>query len=140
MARPRTPVAKALVEGAGIKNRKRHAGRKAPRIETLGGPSRHLTVYQHRAFERFRAELPWLKESHRVLVEIASQLRGAMLDPGTAEAPSPGLSLQGLQELRRCLSAMGATPSDESKVNWSGGEEDDPDDQLFGRPPGDRPH
>jgi hypothetical protein len=107
-------------------------GRGVPKGHSLGGPSHHLTLYEWRAFERFRAELPWLKESHRALVELAAMLRGQLLDP-----EFPGLNLKTMQELRRCLGQLGATPADESRIPH-GDEEEDPDEAFFasggGRP------
>lgn len=127
MAKPRTPAAKAKATGADVKNPARHKGRRAPAGGVpLGGPSAHLGLYEKRAFERFRAELPWLKESHRLLVEIASKYRGLLLDPDV-----PLVGLQTMQELRRCLGALGATPADESKVSIASGDEEDPDEARF---------
>ena len=100
-------------------------GRAAPKgIPPLGGPSSHLLLYEKRAFERFKRESPGLKESHRLLVELASTLRGQILDPGAM------LDLKGMQELRRILGQLGATPADESKIAH-GDEEEDPDDAFF---------
>lgn len=110
-----------------VKNPQRMRGRAAPRAAALGGASQHLDLYAKRAFERFRKELPWLKESHRVLVELASGLRGRMLDPNVVQ------DLKELQELRRCLGQLGATPADESKVVHAEPDED-PDEAFFGRP------
>lgn len=127
MARPRTPVAKAKAIGADVKNPGRHKARSAPKnIGELGPPSAHLGPFAKKAFELFRRELPWLKESHRVLVELASRYRGQMLDPEVLVFP-----LGNAQELRRCLAQLGATPADESKVNTAGGDEEDPDEALF---------
>lgn len=128
MARPRTPVAKAKALGADVKNPGRHKARSAPKnTGELGPPSAHLDPFAKKAFQLFRVELPWLRESHRVLVELASIYRGRMIDPD----PMAILSLQGAQELRRCLAQLGATPADESKVNTAGGDEEDPDEALF---------
>ena len=126
MARPRVPTEKAKVAGVGVKNASRLRGRGGPKgVAALGGPSQHLTLYQRRAFERFRTEIPWLKESHRLLVEIAATLRAKILDPETLP------DLKELQELRRILGQLGATPADESKIQH-GAEEEDPDDAFFG--------
>jgi hypothetical protein len=130
MPRPRTPAAKASATGAADKNPQRHRGRAEPKgVGALGAPSAWLDVWGKRAFERFRKELPWLKESDRVVVEIAASLRGRLMDPDGM------LGLQAMQELRRCLAQMGATPADRSKVDVSDGEQEDPEDAFF-RPPG----
>jgi hypothetical protein len=133
MARPRLPADKVAVSAAAVKNPSRFKARRAPKgPKELGAPSAHLDLYAKRAWERFRAELPWLKESHRSLMEIASYLRGRQLE-GTAD-------LKSLQELRRCLGQLGATPADESKVTTPDGEEEDPEDKLFCAAGGGRSH
>lgn len=128
MARPRTPVAVAKATGAAVKNPARMAGRKSPKADALGAPSAHLGLFEKRAFERFRRELPWLKESHRLLVEVASIYRGKVLTPGW------NVELKTLQELRRCLGQLGATPADESKIVMENGDDEDEEDGLFAQP------
>jgi len=39
-----------------------------------------------------------------------------------------------LQALGAALSKLGATPTDETKVNHGGEGDEDPDDEFFGRP------
>jgi hypothetical protein len=80
-----------------------------------------LSETQVEAWRGFESELPWLNHSHRCIVEIASILR-ARLESGN-EVGTKALSL-----LRLCLSSMGATPSDASKVSWA--EPEEPDDIL----------
>lgn len=131
MARPRSPGAKLKASGADVKNPQRFRDRASPKGDALGGPSAHLTLYEKRAFERFKAEIPWLKESHRLLVELGATLRAKILDPN--QLPD----LKELQELRRILGQLGATPADESKVAH-GQEDEDPDDAFFAAPGGHR--
>jgi hypothetical protein len=129
MARPRTPVAKAKATAADVKNPGRHKGRAAPKgVAPLGAAPIWLGHYGMKAFQAFKRELPWLKESHRVLVELAAGYRGVMMNPD----PEVRLGLQSAQELRRCLAQLGATPADESKVSLPDGGEEDPDDAFFG--------
>jgi len=99
-------------------------GRAAAKADGLGGPSTHLSLWERRAFERFKREIPWLKESHRLLVELGATLRGKILDPEATP------DLKELQELRRILGQLGATPADESRVAHAA-EEEDPDDAFF---------
>jgi hypothetical protein len=142
MARPRTPVAKAKATAADIKNPGRHKGRAAPAgLAALGAAPMWLGTWGMKAFQLFKRELPWLTESHRVLVELASSYRGRMLNPD----PEVQLSLQAAQELRRCLAQLGATPADESKVNTGHGDDEDPDEKHFRPattqpPPPPKPH
>ncbi len=133
MARARTPVAAAAATGAAAKNPQRHRGRAAPKgVAELGEPSAYLEPHEREAFRRFKRELPWLKASHRLLVELASRYRGRLMHPDPEQRT---LSLQAMQELRRCLAQLGATPADESKVNIADGAEEDDDDAFFRAPP-----
>ena len=126
MSRPRLPALRVVVDGADIKNPKRFKRRRAPKAQRpLGKPSRHLDLFAYRAFERFRRELPWLKESHRALVDLAATLRGRLLDPTVP------IDLKVMQELRRCLGQLGATPADETRLNLTPEDEPDPEEALF---------
>jgi hypothetical protein len=120
MPRPRKPAAKALVEGRHIINAGRYK-RNSPTADAIGDPPKWLNETQAEAWRGFESELPWLNRSHRALLEIASILR-ARLQSG-ADVGTKALSL-----LRLCLSSMGATPADASKVSWAPDEE--PDDLL----------
>ena len=124
MANPRTPVAKAKALGAAIKNPKRHADRADPAGKPLGAPSTMLTGDALTAWEGFKRELPWLMESDRTLVEIVSILRGRMI------ASPQDVGIQALSTLQSCLSKLGATPSDRSKI--SHGEPEPEIDEFFG--------
>jgi hypothetical protein len=128
MSRPRVPAAKAKVTAAAAKNPQRHRGRKAAGGAALGKPSPWLSRGGRTAFASFKRELPWLKESHRVIVELASHLRGHLIEPPHL------LGLQGMQELRRCLGALGATPADESKVTLPDDDAEDPEEAFFSKP------
>jgi hypothetical protein len=120
MPNPRLPVMKAETTGAAIKNPGRHRNRKQPRSATpLGAPSAFLKDGAITAWEGFRRELPWLTEGHRTLVEIASTIRGRLID-------GEDVGISALSLLQVCLGKLGATPTDESKVNF-GDEGGDPD-------------
>jgi hypothetical protein len=80
-----------------------------------------MTDAQAASWREFSGELPWLNRSHRAIVEIVSIVR-ARLQSGQ-EVGTKAMSL-----LRLCLSSMGTTPVDASKVSWSS--EDEPDDLL----------
>lgn len=117
MARQRAPVAKARLEGRHIKNPQRYRQHEAS-AEAIGAAPRWLTKPQTASWRSFVNELPWLRASDRCLVGIASVLR-ARLESG-AEVGTKSLGL-----LRLCLSSMGATPADASKISWSPDEESD---------------
>jgi hypothetical protein len=120
MARLRTPTAKARTEGRHIKNPQRYK-RNEPTAAALGSPPKWLNDAQAEAWQDFEAELPWLNRSHRCIVEIASMMRARLVAGG--EVGTKALTL-----LRLCLSSMGATPVDVSKINWAPA--DEPDDIL----------
>lgn len=113
-------MARARTEGRHIKNPQRYK-RNEPTADAIGDPPAWLNDSQRAAWREFAGELPWLNRSHRALVEIACVTR-ARLQSG-AEVGTKALSL-----LRLCLSSMGATPADASKVSWSA--EEEPDDIL----------
>ena len=131
MSNPRLPVAKAAATGAAIKNPQRHRDRKAPKkTRPLGGASPFLKDADKAregtgfvtAWEAFRRELPWLTEGHRTLIEVACSVRGRMFN-------GDEVGITALSLLQVCLSKLGATPVDESRLNI----EDDGDsgDSMF---------
>lgn len=123
MAAHRVPAAKAKVTGAAQRNPARHVARKEPAAGALGGAPIHLDKYAKRAWDRFRAELPWLTSADKALLEIACMVRGEML-----RGEIPGVTK--LSMYQSVLSKLGATPTDRSKVNVPD-EEEEPD-EFFG--------
>lgn len=125
MPMPRTPLEKAKATGAFKANPKRFKDRtRSPSSAPLGTPSDWLEGEQRIVWEMFRGELPWLKESHRGLVEIACTVR-ARLTSGE------DVGVQALNLLRQCLGQMGGTPADESKVRVPDEGEADPAESYF---------
>ena len=130
MARPRTPSAKAAVEARDKKDPQRFKDRSEPKIpDGLGEPPAWLEDKEDGAQSRsawllFQSEIPWLNHSHRMLVEIASRIRGRVM-------AGEDVGIQALNMLRQCLGQMGATPADASKVTIPDGGEEDPDEALF---------
>lgn len=119
MARRRIPPAVARVTGRDQHDPGRFRGRNHPAAAPLGEAADWMADDARDCFEGFRAELPWLRESDRALVEIAASLRGRMV-------ASPDVGLKALNALRLCLSAMGATPTDRSKITTTDDREPDP--------------
>lgn len=120
MPRPRLPLQKAETTAAVLKDPQRFRGRKSPSQATpLGNPSPFLKGGAVTAWEGFRRELPWLTEAHRAMVEVASSLRGRLID-------GEEVGVNALSLLQVCMGKLGATPTDESKVNF-GDEGGDPD-------------
>jgi hypothetical protein len=79
---------------------------------------------QRAAWNQFRREVPWLMESDRALVEIASYLRARLM---AGEDVGAGA----MNQLRMCAAQMGATPADRSKVAVPAEPDDDPADRFF---------
>lgn len=123
MANNRTPTLKAVVTGSAARNPGRFADRNEPSAPALGGPSEFLDGNGIAAWESFRRELPWLAESDRALLEIASSVRGRLI--GGEDVGVTALSM-----LQSILSKMGASPADRSKV--SAPDEDPDEDEFFG--------
>src|SRR4051794_26232453 len=124
MPRPRTPREKARITGADRNHPSRFARRSAPNTVPLGEPSNWMNDGQRAAWERFRREVPWLMESDRGLVEIASYLRARVM---TGEEVSVGA----LNQLRMCAAQMGANPADRSRVGVAEEPDNDPADRFF---------
>lgn len=124
MPNPRKPVAVAKATGAAVKNPGRHAGRSEPKGKPLGKPSTFLDEHGCKAWEGFRAELPWLMESDRAVIEVAAHVRGRLI--GGEDVGVTALSM-----LQSILSKLGATPADRSKVSAPDGD-DEQEDEFFG--------
>src|SRR5262245_60659201 len=127
MAKPRTPLAKAIPAVRTVNNPERVTDRQEPaNLQPLGGPPQCL---QHdpavlACWHAFRRLTRWLTEADGALVEIASILR-AQLWHGT-------WTLTGIRALRQCLNEMGATPASRSKVALpDAGGPTDPADEFF---------
>jgi len=122
MPRPRTPEAKARATGAALIHAGRYKDRKAPKAYPLGKAPDFLTGNALVAWEGFKRELPWLTEGHRALVEVASNLRGRLIDGGE-------VGISALNLLQVCLSKLGATPTDETKLSLP--DDGDQADSMF---------
>jgi hypothetical protein len=115
-------LAKALAEGRHLENPKRYRDRSEPTTDPLGDPSRFLKDLELVAWECFRREVHWLTEADRRLVKVASRLQAKVWDGG---------SMQAVTTLLRCLSLMGATPTDRSKVFIPPAESTDPAEEFL---------
>jgi len=73
--------------------------------------------------------MPWLHAGHRLLLRQVCILAARM-------ETDPDMGVSALQALGAALSKLGATPTDETKVNHGDGDETDPSDEFFGG----RPH
>ncbi len=120
MARKRLPTAIADTVGASLKNPKRYrGGPKSTASAALGGPPTWLSQAEADAWRMFADEMPWLSASDRTITAIASKLRARL-------ASDPAFGMKATNELRLCLTAMGGTPSDRSKVAHHDDDTSDP--------------
>jgi hypothetical protein len=128
LPRPRTPLVKAKATGRILHDPKRFNSRREPQSNgPLGKPPKWMkSPTQIEAWRTFEDELPWLNHSHRALVAIASDIRGKLI-------AGDEVSVNGLNLLRLCLSQMGASPVDSSRITLPDEEDDveDPSSKYF---------
>jgi hypothetical protein len=70
-------------------------------------------------WDRFRREFPWLQESDRALVEIATVIRARPI-------AGEDVGMTALNHLRLCCGMMGGSPADRAKVTIVQEPEHDP--------------
>ena len=125
MARPRTPLAKAVATGRTTHDPQRFKARREAICNLpLGPPPTWLDRRGKVAWRAFDKEIGWLNKSHRALVGIASVLRGR-------QATAIDSNIKELNLLRMCLGSMGATPGDASKIRMAEPINVDPADRYF---------
>jgi len=128
MARPRLPAAKAEASGAALVNAGRFKDRKTPKkTRAVGKPYAGMTPAQVSVWEESVENMPWLHAGHRLLLRQVCILAARM-------ETDPEMGVSALQALGAALSKLGATPTDETKVNHGGEGDEDPADEFFGRP------
>lgn len=126
MGNPRLPPDKAQVSGAAMHDPQRHRGRKAPKQRPLGEPYASMTEVQKGVWAECQKEMPWLKAGHRLLLRQVCILAARM-------ETDPEMGVSAHQALSAMLSKLGATPTDETKVNYGGDSDEDPADKFFTR-------
>jgi hypothetical protein len=119
MIQPRKLLASLQAKGTILKDPAKYADRREPKTAPLGEPSPYLTGRARAAWFSFAAELPWLAESDRSTLEVACLVRGKLMN-------GDDLAANHLTVLRQCLSMLGATPADHSRITTA--EEQDADD------------
>lgn len=130
MARPRTPKAKAELLGHADKNKTRFKARNEPKVNgELGDAPNWLADTEHNkpreAWAILRREVPWLNESHRMLVATVCNQLGRLI-------AGQEIGVQASVFIKQCLNEMGATPSAASKVGVKPDDEgEDPADEFF---------
>lgn len=126
MPAPRLPQAKAEVSGAALKNSQRFKDRKAPkRTRPLGNPYVTMTDGERAVWAEIERDMPWLHSGHRLIVRMICH-HAARLHTGEE------FGTKATQALSSLLSKIGATPSDETKVNHGDdGDSEDPADEFF---------
>lgn len=125
MARSRTPLAKAEISGAALKNPGRFRGRRAFQGCALGEPYTTMTEEQKAAWRELEADLPWLNSAHRQILRLAC-IYAARLNDGEE------LGVSAARMYSALLSKLGATPADAAKVSCA--DDDSESDHFFSRP------
>jgi hypothetical protein len=123
MPRNRTPNSVAKITGDTLKHPERHKGRSDPPTSPIGAAPKRLDDKQRAAWGVFVADMPWLVSSDRSVVELASRL---IVMIGEPDCP-----IGVFAQLRLCLSSMGGTPADRSRVQWGDDSEPDPADEFL---------
>jgi hypothetical protein len=131
MPRPRTPRAKAELLGHADKNKRKFSGRNEPTVDSPLGEAPDWLVDTEKskpvtAWKILRREVPWLNESHRMLVATLCNQLGRLI-------AGQDVGVQASVFIKQCLSEMGATPSAASKVGVkpNDGDNKDPADEFF---------
>ena len=127
MPRPRLPSAKAKTAGRDVINPGRFKNRKEPKARPLGNPPKWMNEAQCESWHVIAYEIPWLNSSHRVLLSIAVVIHARM-------SAGQDVGVPALNTLRLCMSQMGASPVDASKVTVPDEGEEDPAEAFFKRP------
>ena len=124
MPRPKTPRQVARVTGADLKDPQRYRDSADPVLPEVGNPPARLDEEQRATWVEFTDDLPWLRRSDRTILELACRLTTRM-------KKDPDMGIAALAQLRLCLSAMGATPTDRNKVAMPEGKVTDPADEFL---------
>lgn len=124
MPRHRLPQAKAEVSGAALKNPATFKDRLAPTgLGQIGEPFPQMTPDQKAAWHDLTRDLPWLNASHRTLLRLACII--------SARLDEADVGINQLQTLSAIMSKLGATPVDETRLNYAPEAEEDPADKYF---------
>lgn len=119
LAPPRKSLSHLRASGTYHKNPGRYSGWNEPIEEALGDPSEWLSKAATDAWLDMVPSMPWLRRSHRFIMEIASILTSKM---AAGELGVPGMNL-----LRIVMGKLGATPADFSRIDWTPPATDDED-------------
>jgi hypothetical protein len=122
MPQPRLPAEVLRVKGSTLRNPKLFKDRRDPKADPLGPPSPWLDADAVAAWNCFVAEVPWLLESDRVHLELASIQRGRLM-----AGKEVGVAAMNL--LRLLGGQMGTNPADRSRIRVAG--DDDGDDPAM---------
>jgi len=124
MAKPRLPGMVAKVTGAAPRSPGRFKDRADPKVKTVGRAPDHLSPAAKRAWGMFVRRMPWLSNADEAMLEIASMVRGQILD-------GEDVGVAKLNMYQSVLSKLGASPTDRSKVAMPD-EEKPEEDEFFG--------
>jgi hypothetical protein len=124
MPAPRLSAAVIKAKGSALRNPGVFKDRRDPKADPLGPPSPWLDADAVRAWQCFVREIPWLMESDRVHLEMASVQRGRMM-------AGREVGVQAMNLLRLLAGQMGANPADRSRIRVGGDDADDETARYF---------
>src|SRR5262245_24852429 len=128
MPRPRLPKAISEASGAELKNPGRFKDRKGPKkAKPIGEPYANMTEAQKECWREMVGDMPWLNAGHRILLRLACY-HAARLNTESE------FGVSATQALSAILSKLGATPTDETKVNHGEGDDEEEGEHFFQRP------
>lgn len=121
--RPRLPQSVAESSAAVIKDPQRFKDRAKPDVAPIGKAPAHLSKAVRKAWDMIVSEIPWLAEADRAVVEAAAYLRSRLMT-------EPDCPVNVIAQLRLCMSSLGATPVDRTKVAVADDAEEDGEHYL----------
>ena len=125
MSRRKTSLAEARITGRLEHDKKRFTNRGSQDDRPLGDPPGWMPVEQQGHWRDYALRWPWLRMSHRALLEIICHLSARMAN-GT-------LGVAGLNLLRQCIQQAGGTPVTAGVASLPEDDDDDDTERLFRR-------
>lgn len=123
MPRKRTPLAVAKVTGQTLQHPERFADRTEPPSQALGAPPDKLSVAERAVWLEMAEDMPWLAQSDRGVLGLAARL--------SVRVHEPDCPIGVFAQLRLCLSSMGGTPTDRTRIKFDDDAPSDPADEFL---------
>ena len=123
--RPRQPKLKAEITGAAAKDPGRYKDRKpSKKVRPVGQPYKSMSEAECKAWADFVETLPWLNSSHRKVLRLTCKLESDLYS-----RDEPPVAMYNAYATR--LGQLGATPTDEGRINLTEEDAEAPADRFF---------